>query len=74
MTKIENQFVIVNGEKIFVDKEGYLDLTREKITDMDEIIGLENIEGLKVQFKSRIVNFEDFMIKLIKIIKNERYR
>ena len=26
MTKIENQFVIVHGEKIFVDKEGHLDI------------------------------------------------
>ncbi len=47
MIKIENQFVIVHGEKIFVDEEGILDLRRKEICDMDEIIGLETIQGLK---------------------------
>ena len=34
----------------------------EKISDLNEIIELEYLEDLKVQFKFRIINFEEFMI------------
>ena len=40
-------FVKVYGEKVFLDENGFLDLRRKKISDMRDIIGLENIEGLK---------------------------
>ncbi len=57
---MESQVVIVHGEKIFIDKKGILALRRKNITEVAQIIGLENLVGLKVLDLSFSKNFKSF--------------
>ena len=57
MNIIEEQFVTIHGKKFFVDKDGNLNLSRERISNIAEIIGLESIKGLK---RLALGNFADY--------------
>jgi len=44
---LERQYVTVHFIKIYIDKNGYLDLRRRGIKDMNEVIGLDKLQGLR---------------------------
>jgi hypothetical protein len=43
---MRKDFVTIRGEKIYVE-DGTLDLSNLKVTDIDEVKGLENLINLK---------------------------
>ena len=47
VSSLKPDFVIVQGNNIFIQDDGTLNLSDLDITDLNEVLGIENIQGLK---------------------------